>query len=109
MSSIRKKYLHSIEANLYLQDWTHPETTGIGAGIDSFYEYALKWYILSGMSLPQIIILISTFPQGESEFLDVWEDAYAAIMRYSRAKDGYWVWFEHTPNMIMRLIIRLTF
>jgi hypothetical protein len=25
-----------------------PETTGIGAGIDSFYEYALKWYILSG-------------------------------------------------------------
>ena len=41
--------LHSIEANLYLQDWTHPETTGIGAGIDSFYEYALKWYILSGM------------------------------------------------------------
>ena len=30
------------------QRWTYPETTGIGAGIDSFYEYALKWYILSG-------------------------------------------------------------
>ncbi|KAF8165423.1 alpha mannosidase-like protein [Crassisporium funariophilum] len=54
--------------------WTHPETTGIGAGIDSFYEYALKWYIMS----------------GETEFLDVWDDAYAAIMRYARAKDGYW-------------------
>jgi len=26
----------------------HPEVTGIGAGIDSFYEYALKWYIMSG-------------------------------------------------------------
>ncbi|KIM46267.1 glycoside hydrolase family 47 protein [Hebeloma cylindrosporum] len=60
--------------------WTHPETTGIGAGIDSFYEYALKWYIMS----------------GEIEFLDVWDDAYAAIMRYSRAKDGYWY---RTVNM----------
>jgi len=54
--------------------WTPPETTGIGAGIDSFYEYALKWYIMS----------------GETEFLDVWDDAYAAVMRYARAKDSYW-------------------
>ncbi|KAF7433136.1 alpha mannosidase-like protein [Pleurotus ostreatus] len=54
--------------------WSHPEITGIGAGIDSFYEYALKWYILS----------------GEVEFLDVWKDSYAALMRYSRAIDGYW-------------------
>lgn len=28
---------------------------------------------------------------GEIEFLDVWDDAYAAIMRYSRGADGYWV------------------
>lgn len=28
---------------------------------------------------------------GEIEFLDVWDDAYTAIMRYSRAADGYWV------------------
>ncbi|KAF9534836.1 alpha mannosidase-like protein [Crepidotus variabilis] len=60
--------------------WMFPETTGIGAGIDSFYEYALKWYIMS----------------GELEFLDVWDDAYAAIMRYARAKDGYWF---RTVNM----------
>ena len=33
-----------------LQAWTSPEVTGIGAGIDSFYEYALKWYIMSGVS-----------------------------------------------------------
>ena len=31
------------------QVWTLPEATGIGAGIDSFYEYALKWYIMSGI------------------------------------------------------------
>ena len=29
---------------------------------------------------------------GETEFLDVWDDAYATIMRYTRAKDGYWVY-----------------
>jgi mannosidase alpha-like ER degradation enhancer 1 len=28
--------------------WALPEVTGIGAGIDSFYEYALKWYVMSG-------------------------------------------------------------
>ncbi|KAF5393914.1 hypothetical protein D9757_000102 [Collybiopsis confluens] len=60
--------------NAWTGDWTSPELTGIGAGIDSFYEYALKWYILS----------------GEVEFLDVWDDAYASIMRYSRARDGFW-------------------
>ncbi|KAF9055160.1 alpha mannosidase-like protein [Hymenopellis radicata] len=60
--------------NTWTGDWTPPEITGIGAGIDSFYEYALKWYIMS----------------GESEFLDVWDDSYASIMRYSRATDGFW-------------------
>ncbi|KIK98757.1 glycoside hydrolase family 47 protein [Paxillus rubicundulus Ve08.2h10] len=54
--------------------WTSPEVTGIGAGIDSFYEYALKWYILS----------------GEIEFLDVWREGYAAVMRYARSPDGHW-------------------
>ncbi|KAG5650212.1 hypothetical protein H0H81_000301 [Sphagnurus paluster] len=59
----------------YLKAWISPEVTGIGAGVDSFYEYALKWYILS----------------GDVEFLDVWEEAYTAIMRYSRAADGFWI------------------
>ncbi|KIJ56728.1 glycoside hydrolase family 47 protein [Sphaerobolus stellatus SS14] len=53
--------------------WTS-DATGIGAGIDSFYEYAFKWYILS----------------GETEFLDVWNEAYSNIMRYSRGQEGYW-------------------
>ncbi|KAJ3559837.1 hypothetical protein NM688_g94 [Phlebia brevispora] len=54
--------------------WLHPEVSSIGAGVDSFYEYALKWYILS----------------GEVEFLDVFQEAYASAMRYIRAPDGFW-------------------
>jgi mannosidase alpha-like ER degradation enhancer 1 len=34
--------------NGYCKMWALPEVTGIGAGIDSFYEYALKWYVMSG-------------------------------------------------------------
>ncbi|EIW61741.1 alpha-mannosidase [Trametes versicolor FP-101664 SS1] len=60
--------------NIFTGSWTHPEVNNIGAGIDSFYEYALKWYIMS----------------GEVEFLDVWQDSYASVMRYSRAPDGFW-------------------
>jgi ER degradation enhancer, mannosidase alpha-like 1 len=30
------------------QDWLHPQVSSVGAGIDSFLEYALKWYIMSG-------------------------------------------------------------
>ncbi|KAJ6516008.1 alpha mannosidase-like protein [Mycena sanguinolenta] len=57
--------------------WTTPEVSGIGAGIDSFHEYALKWYIMS-------------LSPGDLEFLDAFEDSYAAIMRWSRAPDGFW-------------------
>ncbi|KAF9247222.1 glycoside hydrolase family 47 protein [Melanogaster broomeanus] len=60
--------------NIWNGLWNPPEVTGIGAGIDSFYEYALKWYILS----------------GEVEFLDVWHEGYAAVMRYARSPDGHW-------------------
>lgn len=28
---------------------------------------------------------------GEVEFLDVFQEAYAAVMRYTRAPDGFWV------------------
>ncbi|THH17946.1 hypothetical protein EW146_g2940 [Bondarzewia mesenterica] len=60
--------------NIWSGNWIYPEVSGIGAGIDSFFEYALKWYILS----------------GDHEFLDVWNDSYAAIMRYARSPDGLW-------------------
>ena len=38
--------LHSL--TLWSQDWTYPQVSSVGAGIDSFLEYALKWYIVSG-------------------------------------------------------------
>ncbi|KAJ7179913.1 alpha mannosidase-like protein [Mycena crocata] len=60
--------------NIRTGTWTKPEVSGIGAGIDSFHEYALKWYIM----------------RCDVEFLDVWDDSYAAIMRWSRAPDGFW-------------------
>ncbi|THH12390.1 hypothetical protein EW145_g47 [Phellinidium pouzarii] len=60
--------------NAWTGKWLAPEVTGIGAGVDSFFEYAFKWFVLS----------------GEVEFLDVWHEAYAAIMRYSRGIDGFW-------------------
>ncbi|KAI0002957.1 alpha-mannosidase [Russula compacta] len=60
--------------NAWTGDWIYPQISSVGAGIDSFLEYALKWYIIS----------------GEHEFLDVWNESYAAIMRYSRSLDGLW-------------------
>jgi mannosidase alpha-like ER degradation enhancer 1 len=33
---------------LVTQVWLQPEIAGIGAGIDSFYEYALKMYVMTG-------------------------------------------------------------
>ncbi|KAG8921411.1 alpha mannosidase-like protein, partial [Tulasnella sp. 417] len=54
--------------------WYYPIGGGIGAGIDSFYEYALKMYVLT----------------GEKPYLDIWNEAYAAIMNHSRGVDGYW-------------------
>jgi mannosidase alpha-like ER degradation enhancer 1 len=38
--------LHNL--TLWSQDWTYPQVSSVGAGIDSFLEYALKWYIMSG-------------------------------------------------------------
>ena len=48
-----------------------------------------EWYIFL---LPAEFLSPSNVSSlGEIEFLDVWDDAYAAIMRYTRARDGYWV------------------
>ncbi|GAA5997552.1 alpha-1,2-mannosidase MNL1 [Rhodotorula paludigena] len=54
-------------------NWMHG-VAGTGAGIDSFYEYAAKAYVLT----------------GEDEYLRVWEEGYAALQRYVRAPDGFW-------------------
>ncbi|KAJ3081811.1 ER degradation-enhancing alpha-mannosidase-like protein 1, partial [Quaeritorhiza haematococci] len=52
--------------------WIH-STAGIGAGVDSFYEYLLKAYILF----------------GDPEYLTAFEEAYAAVMRHIRDPRGY--------------------
>ncbi|KZV75403.1 glycoside hydrolase family 47 protein [Peniophora sp. CONT] len=62
------------QINIMNGQWHHPQMSSIGAGIDSFFEYALKWYILS----------------GDPEFLDVWNESYASVMQYSRSGDGFW-------------------
>ena len=58
--------------------WVSPYT-GIGAGIDSFFEYAFKSYVLlSGMpyntSNPSV--------HSPEAFLETWQEAHAAIKRH---------------------------
>lgn len=56
------------------QTWLSP-TSSTGAGIDSFFEYLAKAYILL----------------GDDEYYRIWAEAYAAVMKHSRSKDGFWV------------------
>ncbi|RIB14018.1 Glycoside Hydrolase Family 47 protein [Gigaspora rosea] len=52
--------------------WIHTAAS-TGAGIDSFYEYLLKAYVLF----------------GESEYLHIFNEAYSAVLRYIRDETGY--------------------
>ncbi|BFZ65273.1 hypothetical protein YB2330_006437 [Saitoella coloradoensis] len=49
--------------------------TGLGAGVDSLYEYAVKAHILT----------------GDEAYIRVWDESYAALRLYS-ADSGGWVW-----------------
>lgn len=40
-----------------------------------FSRYALKMYVMT----------------GEDQYLDVWNEAYGPIMKYSRGSEGFWV------------------
>lgn len=51
--------------NVMTGDWVVRDS-GIGAGIDSYYEYVAKAYILL----------------GDDKYLNRWETHYAAIMKY---------------------------
>ena len=55
--------------------WMLPGASGIGAGIDSFYEYALKSAVLF----------------DDDVYMEVWEDAYRAVMQHIRASDTHLV------------------
>ncbi|WAR63201.1 hypothetical protein PtB15_18B283 [Puccinia triticina] len=48
--------------------------SSIGAGIDSFYEYILKSHVLL----------------QDDSFLEMWNQAYKAVMTYMRSPDGFW-------------------
>ncbi|RMY66263.1 hypothetical protein D0863_08552 [Hortaea werneckii] len=75
--------------------WTIPALSGIGAGIDSFYEYAMKGSILlSGLPpLPaedttasnttnHIQRILDTHPNNPEDFLRVWDTVHASITRH---------------------------
>jgi len=51
--------------NVNTGDWVRRES-GVGAGIDSYYEYVAKAYVLL----------------GEEKYLDRWKTHYSAIMKY---------------------------
>lgn len=58
--------------NIQSGQWIHTASS-TGAGIDSFFEYLLKAYVLF----------------GETEYLEMFEDAYNGIMRHVRDPSGY--------------------
>ncbi|TID27632.1 glycoside hydrolase family 47 protein [Venturia nashicola] len=59
-------------------DWVSPYT-GIGAGIDSFFEYALKSHVLlSGLPFNQSL----ASKHSPDAFLEVWEQSHAAIKHH---------------------------
>ncbi|KAJ3159519.1 alpha mannosidase-like protein [Geranomyces michiganensis] len=58
------------------------ELAGIGAGIDSFYEYLFKAYVLF----------------GESEYADAWDVAYQALIKNVRDERGL---VYKTVNMVL--------
>lgn len=53
--------------------WMLPGTSGIGAGIDSFFEYALKGAVLF----------------DADDYMNIWDDSYRSVMQHVRAPDGY--------------------
>ncbi|OAD65804.1 glycoside hydrolase family 47 protein [Phycomyces blakesleeanus NRRL 1555(-)] len=58
--------------NIQTGQWIHTASS-TGAGIDSFFEYVLKAYVLF----------------GETEYLNMFEDAYGAILQHIRDPSGY--------------------
>ncbi|GBB93048.1 hypothetical protein RclHR1_00210044 [Rhizophagus clarus] len=58
--------------NVQTGQWIHTASS-TGAGIDSFYEYLLKAYVLF----------------GEAEYLDMFSEAYNSVLRYIRDETGY--------------------
>ncbi|KAL4994418.1 seven-hairpin glycosidase [Aspergillus recurvatus] len=81
--------------------WVAP-FTGIGAGIDSFFEYAFKSYVLlsSGerpehnrsspwQALDDYFLPLSEYEHSPEAFLQVWEESHSSIKRHLYRGEGY--------------------
>ncbi|KAI8849006.1 glycoside hydrolase [Chytridium lagenaria] len=68
--------------NIQTGDWLQP-MSGIGAGIDSFYEYLLKAYILF----------------EDSSYYEVFDQSYQAIMTHLRDVTGYFYRNLHMTSL----------
>ncbi|KAJ7781324.1 alpha mannosidase-like protein [Mycena metata] len=66
--------------NIRTGAWTTPEVSGIAVANFECLSCSFSLCI------------------GDVEFLDVWDDLYASIMRYSRAPDGFWYRPVHMLN-----------
>ncbi|KAK6032717.1 PA domain protein [Ostertagia ostertagi] len=71
--------------NVHSGDWVRRES-GIGAGIDSYYEYCLKAYILL----------------GDKSFLERFERHYEAVMRYVNKGPLFVDVHMHRPTVATR-------
>ncbi|KAE8351548.1 putative ER glycosyl hydrolase [Aspergillus coremiiformis] len=81
--------------------WIHPYT-GIGAGVDSFFEYAFKSYILlsSGERFPRNLKSpwhalddhlppLSEYEHSAEAFLQAWQESHASVKRHLYRGEGY--------------------
>ncbi|KAJ2736447.1 hypothetical protein IW152_000808 [Coemansia sp. BCRC 34962] len=72
-----KKNLFGNDFNLEKQRWVGT-TTGVGAGVDSLFEYMLKSYVYF----------------GDEQYLGVFESSYAALLQYARDTVGGYAFFN---------------
>ncbi|KAL4930550.1 glycoside hydrolase family 47 protein [Aspergillus undulatus] len=82
-------------------NWVAP-FTGIGAGIDSFFEYAFKSYVLLSSGehpeydnsspwhvLDDYFLPLSEYEHSPKAFRQVWEDSHASIRHHLYRGEGY--------------------
>ena len=70
--------------NINTGDWIRRDS-GIGAGIDSYYEYVAKAYILL----------------GDETYLSRWNTHYASIMKYlGQVRKLIFFWHTHYLELI---------
>ncbi|KAJ2746487.1 hypothetical protein GGI20_001330 [Coemansia sp. BCRC 34301] len=72
-----KRNLFGNEFDLEQQRWIGT-TTGVGAGVDSLFEYMLKSYVYF----------------GDEQYLGVFEASYAALLQYARDTVGGYAFFN---------------